>query len=281
VKRIEAAVLSGSVDAIIAEVERTEKLICSQCIGVMTGLLDHDRYEVRQVAGWWFAKRPAFAKAYADQMIDDMTSTDSIVVRNAADYLGTVKSTRSLPALDAALAGNLSAEARMHIVRAAGRMGVQAANGVLVRGMSDADPTVRYEAVKYYRDILGQTNAAPVRPVLGDGDAVVRAEASATLGGMRDAGSRVTLEQLVVGDPDATVRRNAAWALGRIGDAASRAALETAQNDTSSLVRMTAKQALIEITLPRRRIATVGRDSPSAFSARFWRRFSSIFDEKE
>ena len=50
--RIRNAVQTHSVDAIIAEIERAEHLVCQDCGDVMTALLDHDRYEVRQAAAW-------------------------------------------------------------------------------------------------------------------------------------------------------------------------------------------------------------------------------------
>ena len=53
------AIHSGSTDAIIAEVERTEGLMCEDCVQMVTNLTADSRYAVREVAGWWFAKRPA------------------------------------------------------------------------------------------------------------------------------------------------------------------------------------------------------------------------------
>jgi HEAT repeat protein len=243
--KIEAAIASGSVDAIIAEVERAEHLSCPRCFSTMSGLLSHSRYEVRQVAGWWFAKRPSSKSVYITQMTTELDSSDSTDVRNAADFLGTVKAYQALPALQTTLARNgLSAEARLHIVRAAGRMAARSGNTILAAGMADEDPNVRFEAVKWWSDVLRQNEVAPVRGVLGDSVAMIRAEAATTLGQLRDAGARGTLEQMVVSDPDAAVRRNAAWALGRIGDAASRSALETAANEASPLVRLTAQAAI-------------------------------------
>jgi HEAT repeat protein len=210
----------------------------------MTALLDHDRYEVRQAAAWWFAKRPSVKDVYVAQMTEDLASTSSRAVRNAADFLGTVKAYGSIPALTTAFQSGVEVEARRHIIRGVGRMANQAGNGLLVLGMADADATVRTEAVKWYRDVLGQTDAAPMFGLLGDADATVRANAATSIGGLRGAGARAQLEQLVVNDPSADVRRNAAWALGRIGDRASRDALEQAKNDASGLVRRTAAAAL-------------------------------------
>src|SRR5687768_13321294 len=56
--RIKDAMNSGSVDAIVAEVERAERLTCPACVDPLMEMLDDERYAVREVAAWWFAKRP-------------------------------------------------------------------------------------------------------------------------------------------------------------------------------------------------------------------------------
>jgi HEAT repeat protein len=115
---------------------------------------------------------------------------------------------------------------------------------VLVTAMHDSDAAVRAAAVTAWRDILRQTSAAPVEPMLGDSDAKVRASAAAVLGAMHDTSVVGTLETMVVTDQDPIVRRNAAWALGKLGSATSRAALVTASSDKSGLVSGVAKASL-------------------------------------
>jgi len=242
--RIRSAVATHSVDAIIAEIERAEHLVCQSCEEVMMALVDHDRYEVREAAAWWFAKRPSVNAVMTAQMVSDLSGTDSVSVRNAADYLGTVKAYGSLTELATAMGSGVDADARLHIVRAAGRMGHKNGNPILVAGMADADAAVRVEAVDRYRDIRKQTDATPIYGLLGDSDVTVRAHAATAIGGLQGAGARATLETLVISDPDASVRRNAAWALGQIGDAASTDVLRQAKNDPSGLVRRTANAAL-------------------------------------
>src|SRR5690349_4793373 len=78
------AVASGSQDAIIAEVERAEGLMCDACIQTVTNLTEDNRYAVREVAAWWFGKRPGLARMMAEQFESDLTNNaDSIHVRNA------------------------------------------------------------------------------------------------------------------------------------------------------------------------------------------------------
>ena len=245
--KIQSAVRSGSVDAILAEVERAEKLMCSDCITLMTNLTEHPRYEVRNVAAWWFAKRPALAKVMAEQFGQELASGDTLAVRNAADFLGGSGTLAALPGLRAAIRRDIGAEGKLAIVRAVRNLSHSGGNAVLTYAMTDASPAVRAAAVAAWREILGQTDASPAAPLLADSDATVRAEAATVVGGFRFAGAAGTLENLVVNDSSATVRRNAAWALGRIRSSSSRNALTLASGDKSSLVRMTARAALAQL----------------------------------
>lgn len=239
------AVQSGSTGAIVAEVERTEGLACTECVQTITNLLEDNRYQVREVAAWWFAKRVALKEVMAHEFITELGSGGSIDVRNAADFLGATVYLKSLPALRAAITrSGLSSEAKLSIVRAVKFMAHVGGNPVLVTAMTDADPVVRAAAVTAWRDILGQTTATAVEPSLRDGDASVRAAAAGVIGAMHDTAATSTLEQLVTNDTDPFVRRNAAWALGKLGSQTSRLALTTASTDKSGLVRGVAKAAL-------------------------------------
>ena len=220
--KLVAAVNTGSVDAIIAEAERMESLLCEECIQTMTNLTEDSRYAVREVAAWWFARRPALKDMLAQQFADDLPRGDTTKVRNAADFLGATKTYTALPQLRATIhRSDLGVEARVALVRAA--------------------------AVAAWPDVLDQQNALPVVALLGASDANVRAQAAAVVGGMTEQSGRLALEGLVTGDASAIVRRNAAWALGQLGNAASRAALLQATSDKSGLVRGVAKAALAQL----------------------------------
>lgn len=245
---IRSAIQSGSVDAIVAEIERTESLTCEECVQMVTNLLEDNRYAVREVAAWWFAKRPALKDMVAATMVDDLASGSTIKVRNAADFLGATVTYTALPTLRAAIhRDNVGPEGKLAMVRAVAFMGHIGGNDVLATAMSDGDAGVRAAAATAWRDILGQTSAAPVAGLLNDSDANVRAAAATTVGGMGHVAAAAQLETLVVGDADSIVRRNAAWALGKLGQASSRAALTQASSDKSGLVRMTARAALASI----------------------------------
>jgi HEAT repeat protein len=244
---INAAVASSSVDAIIAEVERAEKLMCDACIDTMTQLTAHPRYEVREVAAWWFAKRPTYHKLMADQFAAELVGGTSLEVRNAADFLGASSTFRALPQLRAAIRRSVDRDAKLAIVRAVDALGNLGGNDVLTVAMADGDAKVRAAAVRAWRDIRGQKDAAPIVALLGDSDVSVRAEAATVVGGLKQATAAGALETLVVSDPSPIVRKNAAWALGKIGATSSRTALAEASNDASGLVRMTARASLTRL----------------------------------
>ena len=241
---IRSAINSGSSDAIIAEIERAESLMCTECVDLVAGLLDDNRYEVREVAAWWFAKRPTLMNAFATQFVIELATGDTIQTRNAADFLGATRMFTSLPTLREAIKRDVGAEAKVAMVRAAGVMGNRGGIPVLTTAMADPHATVRAEAVKQWREILGQTQAGPVVGMLGDSDATVRAEAATVVGALGGTAGRAQLEALVVNDPDPMGRRNAAGALGKGGQAASRVAMPRATADRSGLVRLVAKAAL-------------------------------------
>lgn len=246
--KIAAAVNSGSVDAIVAEVERAEGLVCPDCMDTMMTLLEDNRFAVREVAAWWFAKRPGAKEQLAKTFKAELVQGASVDVRNAADFLGRVRQFDALPQLRIAIArADLSVEAKLSIVRAVGYMAHIDGNSVLLTAMNDGEASVRAAAVTAWREILGQLDVKPLVAKLGDTDSKVRAAAATVLGVYGEPTARVTLEQLVTTDTDPFVRRNSAWALGRIGSAESAAALRTASNDSSGIVRGFASAALASL----------------------------------
>jgi hypothetical protein len=246
--QIRDAIRSTSTDAIIAEVEQAESLICGECSTMIVGLTDHDDYRVRDVAAWWIARRPSLAGQLATTFKQDLVSGTALQVRNAADFLGSSSTFTSLPQLRQAIKrSDLTVDAKLSIIRAVDRLGNLGGNEVLTHAMTDADATVRWSAAKAWRDIRGQKDVAPVATLLRDPDARVRAEAATVVGGFRFQGATSVLENLVTTDPNPMVRKNSAWALGRIGASSSRAALTTASTDASSFVRLSAKAALASI----------------------------------
>ncbi|HVV81547.1 MAG TPA: HEAT repeat domain-containing protein [Kofleriaceae bacterium] len=247
-ERIKDAMQSGSVDAIVAEVERAERLTCPGCVEPLMEALEDNRYEVREVAAWWFARRPVIKAQLTTQGLAALHGSDSIAARNAADMLGAFRHPQAVPALNVAVTNQaLSAEARAAAAKALGLIGHLDGNAGLTAALADPDATVRWAAIDAWSLIRGQVGAAPVVARITDTDASVRARAAAVVGTMHEAGALTALEAAVTGDADPEVRRNAAWALGELGDPAARPALTAATTDRSGLVRKTAQASLARL----------------------------------
>lgn len=246
---IRSAIRTDNADAIIASLEQSENIPCnSNCMTMVMDLLEHDEYAIREVAAWWFARRPAQMKEVAERATAWLTLDNSVDARNGADILGTFGYAKYIPVLStAALKTSLKVDARAAAVQALGNIGNMDANPVLAQAMTDSDASVRLNAVIAWKKMLKQTEAAPVVALVTDSDLRVKRAAVATVGSFRVAAARSALETVVSSDEDAASRRNAAWSLGRIGDAASREVLQAATRDESSMVRNTAKVALTKL----------------------------------
>ena len=81
------AIASGSVDAIQAELERAERLVCVSCVDMVKPLIDNQDQRIRQVAAWWLARR-GVARQVRVEMLNRLAQPDSVAARNAADVLG-------------------------------------------------------------------------------------------------------------------------------------------------------------------------------------------------
>ncbi|HLU68235.1 MAG TPA: HEAT repeat domain-containing protein [Kofleriaceae bacterium] len=247
--KIRAAAQHGNPDAIVAELERAERIPCSsECMTFVMGLLEHESHYVRDGAAWWFARRPAQKVEVAERALSLLVTGNTFQVQSAADTLARVGHPRMIPELAAALTREgIGEDGRAAVARAIGELGHRSGNAALTAAMSDPSPLVRRAAVEAWSHILRQQGAAPVAALVADPDLTVRRAAAGVAGRFREASARAALEQLLASDPDPAARRNAAWALGRIGDSASRDVLDRAVDDESPLVRMTARAALRQL----------------------------------
>ena len=255
---IKAAIASNSVDAIEAELERSEYLVCGACSDLVVPLVDHLDYRVRKVAAWWIARRGVSREVYVN-MLGRLSQPDSFLARNAADVLGELGYTGAIPALSAALSNPIfSAEARAASARALGSIGRPEAFPALVAALGSPDPAVKAASLASLRQIQGFQQASAAAPLLGDADQQVRAEAALTLGtalrtgkaGVQPAGVEQLLAVLAT-DPSVDVRKKAAWSLGEMGAPVSQAAagLEAAaSSDSSPAVRSLARVAISKLT---------------------------------
>jgi HEAT repeat protein len=247
---IEAAIASGSEDAVLAELERSEFLPSSSAIDPVMKLVDDPRVRVRQAAGWWLTRRGARSIVLAD-MTARLTESDPVAARNAADVLRGMRDNASLPALEGYLANPLDEESGKAAALAVGVIGSPTSLAALSNALKSPLAGVRSQAAASLRDLrapIGKTTVSTADVTLmalfGDADANVRTQAAYTAGHWKDRAAVAPLAQLVAGDSMPQVRKAAAWALGEIGDGTARAALTGALNDADAGVRSIATGAL-------------------------------------
>jgi HEAT repeat protein len=254
---IKTAIASGSVDAISAELERSERLVCGGCINDVKPLIDHPDPRVRRVAAWWLSRRGLRSDLFVE-MATRLGQPDSRKAEAAADVLGSLRTPKAIEPLGAGLNNpRFDGSARAAMAAALGRIGDAAALPALATGAKDPDPQVRAAALGAVRELRATIPAAALVEHLGDADEAVRVEAIYSLGATRGLGLDDTtraaanrgLADLVKGDVSARVRRKAAWALGEIhGSAAlASAALSAALDDPDPGVRSLAGAALSKL----------------------------------
>jgi hypothetical protein len=248
---VQRAIASGSPDAIKSELERAEHLVCVSCVDMVMPLLDNNDQGIRQVAAWWIARR-GVARTVRVQMLTRLGQPDSVAARNAADVLGEFHYVSSIPALSAALSNpTFSSEARAHVAAALGRISRPEVVAPLTGVLSVNDGVVQVAAMQALQSIAGLRDGAAVSPLLGNGDASVRAEAATTLGMFHDASAANALVTALQNDASPIVRKRAAWALGEIhaNTAVAGPALQAAAaNDASPFVRSLAAAALTRLS---------------------------------
>jgi HEAT repeat protein len=244
---IATAISSGSPDAIKSELERAEFLVCAACVDYVLPLVDSPDAGVREVAGWWLARRGASRQVLTD-MLARLGQPDSIRARNAADVLGAFGAPQAIPALGAALSNPIfSGEARAAMAGALGAIRRAAAAAPLQAVLTDGEPLVRAAALSALQKVAGFHDGSVAVPLLADADAGVRTQAVFTVARFHTAAGAPGLVLLLQNDPSAVVRRNAAWALGEMKASAAVAApglTQAATSDSSPLVRSLARAAL-------------------------------------
>jgi hypothetical protein len=247
---IQLAIQSGSPDAIKAELERAEFLVCGVCVDMVTPLVDSSDAGIRQVAAWWLARR-AVSRQVSAQMIARLGQPDSIAARNAADVLGEFHQPSAIPALAAGLSNPVfSGEARVAMAKALGTINRPAALAPLYGALGDSNAQVKAGALVALQSMSGARDGRAVLPLLGDADEAVRGEAAITLG-MFHATVGTSALVSALGDPSANVRKHAAWALGEIHASAGLVApalQHAVGSDPSPFVRSIAGAALTRLS---------------------------------
>jgi len=256
---LKAAVQSGSVDAIVAEIEKSEELPSLGAIDVVMPLIDHDSYRVRDAAGWWLTRRGVRTQVIAN-MTARLQGSDPIAARNAGDVLAAMRDFSTVPALTAYLSKPLDEDSGVAVARALGAIGHPTGLTGLTTALGSTLAGVRAQAAASIRDLRAPRGSkvagsvAAMVPLLSDADANVRRQAAITVGFLggndtvQGAGAITALSSTATGDPSATVRKAAAWALGQLKNGSARPALMQAQaNDSDPLVRSIASAALANL----------------------------------
>jgi HEAT repeat protein len=255
---LKSAITSGSADAIEAELEHTEYLVCASCTDMVLPLVDNLDYGVRKAAAWWIARRGISHDVYVS-MLGRLSQPDSAAARNAADVLGELAYPSAVPALSAALSNPIySGEARAAMARALGSINRTTAVPALVDALGASEPAVKASSLAALRSIQGFKDATVAQALLTDADEQVRAEAALTYGVLLRTGkagvqpaSVDSLLAVLANDPSANVRKKAAWALGEMGASAAQALAglqKAASSDASPLVRSLAQVAIGKLT---------------------------------
>ena len=255
---IQAAVESGSTDAIVAEIERAEYLACLGCIGVVQGLVDHPEQRVRDAAGWWLTRRGVRTEVIAQMTARLTTGSDPVAARNAGDVLAAMRDYSTLPTLSAYLTHPLDEDSGVAVVKAVGAIGHPSSVATLATALGSPLAGVRAQAAASLRDLRAPKGAtvaaqvAPLLPLLTDPDVNTRHQAAVTVGFIGAGGGDVTgalaaLTAIVNTDAAPAVRKSAAWAIGQLKDGSGRAALTQAQSDSDPLVRSVATTALANL----------------------------------
>jgi HEAT repeat protein len=244
---IKNAIASNSADAIVAELERAEKLACISCTEPVLKLVDHPSARVRDAAAWWLGKRGARVEVI-EAMKARLTAEDPIAARNAADILAGMRDRATLPALSVYMMNPLDEASGAAAARAIGAIGHPAGLVPLKGAFAHPLAGVRAAALQHIRDLRAPvgakavTDAAPLLPMLSDADPAVRRQAALTIGFVQDLSAAGALSTVLATDAVPVVRKAAAWALGQIGAGAD--ALAAAKNDADPLVRSVATAAL-------------------------------------
>ncbi|MEO6952234.1 MAG: HEAT repeat domain-containing protein [Polyangia bacterium] len=254
--KIETAIASGSVDAIVAELERSENIPQRGAYDAVLKLIDHPSARVREAVGWWVGRR-GLRQTVINTAALRLAAQDPIAAANVLDALRGMRDITTLDLVAAYMAHPLDETSGIAGLRCISAIGAPQGLDTIKVSLGSSLAGVRAEALRTARGLrapVGQkvlTTGASFVPLLSDADEGVRREAALTLGflgqsGLNSDATTSGLNALVTAlgqDSSAKVRRAAAWSIGEMGNIAGLDALKAAEKDKDSTVRSIATAA--------------------------------------
>ena len=254
--KITSAITSGSVDAIVAELERAENIPTTGAFTAVLALVDHPSERVREASGWWLGRRGVRDKivALAEQRLN---AEDPTAARNVLDALRGMRDVTTLDLVGGYIVRPLDEDSGVAALRTLGAIGSPKGLALITPALVSPLVGVRAQGLRAVRELrapVGKkvvTDGSAYLALLQDADENVRREAALTLGYLGQGGLNPdattsgvnALVTVVQNDASAKVRKAAAWALGEIGNSVGRDALRKAANDTDAQVRSVATAA--------------------------------------
>lgn len=250
--RIKAAA-SGNMgaSAIWETLEHGEMVECLDCVPLVENLLYDQNAETREIAAWWLRRRAfgVFGPGEVYQRTQDRLKSDPDANKRAyaAYAMGEFLTLAGVQPLVNAINQDGSPAVRAAAADALGRLNDDGA-GALSKAMSDADVGVRLAAVRSASKVTTFTDVPATSKLLGDSSSAVRQRSAELLGTLHAKDALGGLLNVAKNDPNADVRAAACHTLGVLRDASARSTLEQIQaSDTNTFVQDQARIALRRI----------------------------------
>jgi hypothetical protein len=250
--RIKAAAAGNmGASAVWETLEHGETVECLDCVPLVENLLYDGNAETREIAAWWLRRRifGVFGSGEAYERTQNRLKGDPDANKRAyaAYALGEFLTLAGVEPLANALAKDGSPAVRAAAADALGRLNDDGA-GALSNAMNDGDANVRLAAVRAASKVSTFTDVAAVSKLMGDSSPAVRQRGVELLGTLRSKDTVGGLLNVAKNDLIADVRAVACHSLGLLRDASARSTLEAIQSsDPNTFVQDQARIALRRI----------------------------------
>lgn len=245
---IKSAAASAPPTLVWEALEHGEKVECLDCIPAVAPLLYDANAKTREIAAWWLRRRVfgVFGSGEVYERTVQTLASDANPIRRtyAAYALGEFFAVPGIEACARAITHDADARVRAAAASALGRLNDDGA-GALGVALTDADPTVKLEALGAAARINAFSSLSGVAGLAADPNVDVRRRAIEVLDSLRARDAVAVVAAAVQNDPDPGVRAEACHALGTFGDASALPIVEAAaQGDANQFVRDQAQIAV-------------------------------------